>query len=221
MTDVMNFEVLKQSIVDDVLVPAEAGRYETVGAKRQRESADAINAKRRVMVIYKQGEMPKGGSTSYGSVQHDTEFEIVMTVAVAAKADLSVLNNPDSSEADRSQALRDMRLPSIEADSDMDSFIAMIWRILMDARNDQMGIDPPASRPNLKAVADRWVSNISKGDPVPQGEYVVLTASMRLTCSIEETIPGEELVNPGNKTFESDITLEGDEAEQGVEQITP
>jgi hypothetical protein len=217
----MNFQVLEQSILDDVLAPAEAGRYQTVGAQRQSESAQVVNETRKVMVFYTEGDFPKSAASIYGDVQHNTTFEIVLVVAVNAEADLSVLNDENASAADKANALRQMREPSLDANREMNDFIALIYQILMDGRNEQLGINPPGDRPNLKAVSGRWVDQIRKNDPLPDGEYVTLTATMRLTCTIEESLPGEDLVDAGNKTFESDITHDGDTAQAGVEETTP
>jgi hypothetical protein len=218
---IMNFQALEQSIIDNVLVPAQAGRYETLGAKRQTESDDAIHALRKVMVYYQEGEFPKGAGTLHGDVVHNCTFNIVLITAAAAGVDLSALNSETVSDSDRAAALRAMRDPSITANRDLNDLIAIVWQVLMDNRNDQMGIDPPADRPNLLAVADRWVDNVQKNDPLADGEYVTITATMRLTCRIEEFTDGEDLVNAGNKTFESDIALDGDTAQQGVTQVTP
>lgn len=217
----MNFQVLEQSILDNVLVPVEAGRWETIGAQRQTESAKAVNELHKVMVMYSEGDFPKNAGQAYGDVSHDTTFEVVLVVAAAAKADLSVLNNESVSDDDRANALRQMKEPSLDANREMNELIGIIYQVLMDNRNDQLGINPPADQPNLKAVANRWVDQIRKGDPLPDGEFVTLTATMRLTCRIEESIPGEDLVNAGDKTFESDITLDGDTAQAGVEETTP
>lgn len=222
MSAEMNFQVLEQSILDNVLEPAAAGRYATVGAQRQTESAKAMNELRKVMVFYTEGNFPKNAGASYGDVVHDCTFEIVMVVAAAAKVDLSVLNNESASDDDRAAALRAMREPSLDANRAMNELIAIVWQVLMDARNDQLGINPPGDRPRLKTVASRWVSQVQKNDPLPEGEYVTLTATMNLTCRIEENIPGEDLVDAGDKTFESDIEINEDSvAQTGVKQTTP
>lgn len=218
---IMNFQVLEQSVIDNVLVPAEAGRYQTLGAKRQTESDRAVHELRKVMVFYSEGEFPKGAGTTHGDVAHDCTFDIVLITAAAAGVDLAALNNENSSDSDRAAALRAMRDPSITANRDLNELIAIVWQVLMDNRNDQLGIAPPDDRPNLNAVSSRWVDSVQKNDPLADGEYVTITATMRLTCRIEENVDGEDLVDAGDKTFESDIAIDGDTAQAGVKQVTP
>lgn len=212
----MQFEIVEESVIDNVLLPAESGRFETIGGQRQKESASAISNKRKVMFAYKGGDFPESSSAQYGPVRHDMTFEVILAEVTPAKADLSVLNDENASAADKSTALRQMAEPSIEANRSMNEFIRIIWQILMDARHEQMGMVPPDDRPNLKMVSNRWISNISKGDPAPEGENVFLTASMDLTLTVEEDITGDDLPDTPEVVFDGDIELDGDTAEQGV-----
>jgi hypothetical protein len=218
----MKFEVLKQSIIDDVLVPAEAGRFVTIGYQRQRESAEAINLNRQVTVYFSEGDIPKGPGQAYGDVMHDVAFLIELAVASPAHVDLSVLNDENATESEKATALRNISEAGAVADAEMDELIRIVFQTLMDARNNQLGITPPADRPNFKYVSSRWVDQIRKDNPSPDGEFLMLTASMRLSCRIEENITGVDLVDAGNKTFSSDLDLSGDDTEKtGVEVLTP
>ena len=214
----MNFRTLKQSIIDNVLVPSEQGQYVTAGYQKQRKSADEINVNRQVTVYYSEGDFPKGPGQAYGDVAHDVVFNVELAVATPAHVDLSVLNDASASEASKATALRQMLEAGPVADEQMDELIDIVFQVLMDARNEQLGINPPADRPNLKIVASRWIEQIRKDTPVPEGEYLILTASMRLTCRIEENITGEDLPDvTDNAVYDSDIVLDGnEESEQGV-----
>lgn len=220
--DKMQFEIAEQSILDNVLGPAEAGRFVTIGGQRQRESAEAINDNRKVMVFYNEGSFPKSGGQAYGDVKHDMTFDVVLVEATPAKADLSILNDENAAEEDKATALRKMSEPSVEANRNMNAFIRIIYQILMDNRNEQMGMVPPEDRSNLKLVSSRWVDQISKGDPVPEGEFVVLTASMRLTFTVSETVTGDDLPDTpaGGAIFDSDIDLDGDDTEKTGVKVT-
>lgn len=214
----MNFRTLKQSIIDDVLVPAEQGRYVTAGYQKQRKSADEINANRQVTVYYSEGDIPKGSGQAYGDVMHKIAFRVELAVATPAKVDLSVLHDENATEASKATALRQMLEAGPVADEAMDELIDIIFQVLMDKRNDQLGINPPDDRPNLKMVSDRWIDQIRKDTPVPEGEYLILTASMRLSCTVEENVPGEDLpAVTDDAAYDTDIVLDGnEEAEQGV-----
>lgn len=214
----MNFEILEDSIIDNVLIPAEAGRYETVGGHGQRDSAARINENRKVMVFYNDGLFSESSGAAYDEVQHDVSFDIVLTEATAADADLSVLQDDTASEADKAAALRAMKLPSVKANRSMNRFIAIVYQILMDKRNDQLGIKPPDDRPRLKQVSKRWIESISKGDPVPEGEFVILTSAIRLTCRVPEQIIGDDLPAVQETDINVDMATDGDDTtETGVE----
>ena len=217
--DRMQFEIVEQSILDNVFEPNEAGRFATIGGQRQRESAEAVDNLRKVMVFYDEGAFPESGGAQYGPVRHDMTFNILLIEATPARADLSVLNDDGASATDKATALRQMAEPSVEANRSMNEFIRIIWQILMDARNEQMGMVPPDDRPNLKMVSNRWISNINKGDPAPEGEFVVLTASMNLMLTVSEDITGDDLpaTPEDGVVYDGDIELDGDDvAAQGV-----
>lgn len=214
----MFFRTLKQSIIDNVLVPAEQGRWVTHGNQGQRKDAEVINDNRQVTVYYSEGDIPKDASASYGDVAHDPVYLIELAVATAAEVDLATLNDDTASQNDKATALRNLSEAGKVADSQIDELIDDVWQTLMDNRNEQMGIKPPEDRPNLKVVSSRWVSQIRKDNPSDDGEFLVLTASMRLTCRIEETVSGEDLpAVTDNAVYDSDIVLDGnEEAKQGV-----
>lgn len=218
--DRMQFEILKQSIINNILVPGEAGRYVTVGYQRQRESAEVINGNRQVTLYFSESAMPKAAGQAYGDVMHDVAFKVELAIASPAEVDLSVLNDENATANEKATALRQISEAGVIADQEMDELIRIVYQILMDARNEQMGLTPPENRPNLKLVSGRWIDQISKDTPIPDGEYLMLTASMRLTCRIEEAITGDDLVDFGNKIFNVDLDLSGDDVEKTGVQIT-
>lgn len=219
----MQFQKLKESIIANVLVPAESGRYVTVGHQRQRDSAEVINGNSQVTLYFSEGDMPRAPAQAYGDVMHDVAFMVELTVATTAEIDISVLEDENSSANERAKAIRAISEASVLADERMDELINVVFQVLMDARNEQMGLNPPAERPNLKMVANRWIDQIRKDNPAQDGEYFILTASMRLNCRVGEFITGADLPAPpeDGAVFDSDTSLGGDDvAKQGVTQTT-
>jgi hypothetical protein len=215
----MRFIELKNAIVNDILAPAEAGRFITIGYQRQRDAAETINLKRQVTVYFSESEIPQSASTAYGKVMHDVVFKVEMAVALPAQVDLSVLNSETATEGEKATALRRLKEAGYLADRELDELIAIVYQILMDARNHQLGLSPSEDASKKKLVSNRWVGQIRKDAPDPDGQYLTLTASMRLTCRIEETIPGEDLPDtpPAGAVFESDIEINNDpDTKQGV-----
>ena len=80
----MNFRKIKGSIIQNVLGPAEAGRFQTIGYQRQTGSVQqAGSGVTNVQVFYSSGDFPK--STRWtGPVSHDITYRVELTVARAA-----------------------------------------------------------------------------------------------------------------------------------------
>ena len=210
----MNFEVLKQSIIDNVLAPAEAGRWLTIGHQRQSDSAEVINTLRQVVVYFSESQFPRSAGGSIHEVMHDIAFKVELSVASPAQVDLSVLNDEAASASEKATAMRAISEAGIVADSEMDELLRLVFQTLMDARNYELGMAPGD-------VSNRWVDQMQKDTPGADGEYMMLTASMRLSCRVAEQITGEDLVNQGNKTFDSDFEFDGDDIQKSGVKVTP
>ena len=202
----MQFRVLKASIIDDVLVPAEGGQYVTVGAQRQSKSADEVkDSSRTVQLYYSAGDFPKRGAGLTGPTQHDITFRVDLSVSKAAEGDLSAINAVGATPAIIQAALAAFQEASALADDSIDELIDIIYQILMSASNVDLGLTEGE-------VANRWVSNIEKDNPLPRGDLVVLTASMRLTCRVSEEITGDE--GTAANIFDSTVDIDGDDTEK-------
>jgi hypothetical protein len=213
----MQFEKLEQSIIDNVLVPAEMDRYVTIGAQRQRRSAQVINNDRQVTVYYSEGEMPKSAGASYGGVMHHITFIIEFAVVAAAKVDLATLKSETATASEKATALRQLSEASVIANRSMNELIRIVFQVVMDNRNADLGM-------GKGQVSSRFVSQIRKDNPVPDGEFMALTGSARLTCSVAEEITGADLPDAADPAvFDNTIDLDGDDTEKtGVEiQNTP
>lgn len=210
----MQFEELKQSIIDNVLMPAEQGQYVTIGNQRQRESADKINEMRQVTVYFSEGDFPKDAGASYGEVMHDVTFVVELTVVSAAEVDLNTLKDSAKTADQKAAALRAMSDASVIADASMDELIRIVRDVLMDLRNANMKLETPGS------FSNRWVSDIRKDTPVPDGEYVTLTASMRLTGRVPEQVPGEDLPAAAAQIMDTTIDQVGDDIEKAGVEVT-
>lgn len=194
----MAFRTLKDSITT-LLGNAEAGRYTTVGFQRQSSAGDEINTNRRVTVYYQSGEFPKSSGRNTGTVQHDISFTIELSVAAAASVDLSVLENPDSTQSQNATALSALQEAAKLADDEWDELLDIIYQVLMDARNVYLGL-------SQGDVANRWIRDARKDNPVPRGEFVLLTGRMSLDARVAEEIVGDT----GVAGVAYDVTLEQD-----------
>ena len=181
----MNFRIIKNSIINNVLQPSEAGRFRTVGAQKQSKSASEIlDNLRQVTLYYASGDFPKISGRKSGPVPHDITFRVEMSVSKACEGDLSVLENPSSTEVQRAAALNEFKLAADLADESMDELFEIVFQILMSGVNLDMGLEKGI-------LTDRWISNFNKDNPLPQGEFIVLTGSCALTMRTGEELAGE------------------------------
>jgi len=205
--NIMQFQNVRDSIINNVLGPAEKGRYRTVGAQRQAKAAEEIlGYKREIITYYHSGDIPKGAGSNAGQAQHDCSFRIELAVAMENEANLAVINDPSSTIEQVGAAIQASADASFLADRSMDELIAIAYQILMDPKNYDLGLKPGS-------VANRWVSAIQKDDVITEGEYVVLTASILLTCRVAEDVVGDAGVS-GDFTIDTVIDQPDDDVEK-------
>lgn len=180
----MNFITIKNSIIN-ILGTAEAGRYQTIGFQRQTKAAEEFkDTNRMVTVYYNRGDFPKSSGRNTGPVQHHITYRIELSVSKAAKADLTVINNPGSTPAQIAAAITAAQEAAQLADVSMDELWSIIYQVLMDGNNIDMGLA-------VGVVANRWVDFFQKDEPRPRGSLVVLTGNANLTLRTAEQITGD------------------------------
>jgi len=180
----MNFITIKNSITN-ILGLAESGRYRTVGFQRQTRAAEEVKGNnRQVTVFFSRGDFPKSSGRNTGPVQHDITYRIELIVSSAAKMDLSIINNPSSTPEQKAVALAAAHEAAALADELMDELWSIIYQILMDGRNVDMGL-------SVGTVANRWIDSFQKDEPRTRGKFVVLTGIGILTLRTGEQVSGD------------------------------
>lgn len=213
----MKFRQIKESLINNVLGPAEAGRFQAVGYQRQGKAAEEVTGDNRmVQVFYGASDFPKSAGRRRGPVSHDMTFRVELTLAQTASTDLSVLNDPTATDQDRSNALRQSLEAGARADESFDELVDLVYQILMDARNIDVGL-------SKGSVANTWVSRVEKNDPLDRGEFLLLTGSMNFTCRASEDITGDplEAEDAGGKVIDTTVDVDGDNVEKTGVQVTP
>lgn len=202
----MNFRKVKTSI-ENVLIKAENNRYVTVGFQRQSKSAiETLDKSRLVQVYYSSGEFDKAAGRLNGPVQHDVTFNIDLTVSKAAEGDMSAIINPGTTQQDIVTALANFSEASQLTDESIDELINIVYQVLMDAENVDLGMD-------VGIVSNRWIPRVQKNNPLPQGEYVTITASLQLTCRMVEIVEGDTGI-PGGKVHDIVVDIKDDDVEK-------
>lgn len=199
----MNFRTINKAIIA-LLGSSAAGRFTVTGYDGQAKGASEVKgSKRNVQSYFQHGQFPKGKGRAYGSTGHDMVFMIGLTVSAAAQANLAVINQvPPAQPAAMAAALAGMRESAFVADDLMDDLFEIVYQILMDARNIDLGLSEGT-------VTDRWVTELKKDDPLPQGTLLVLTGVATFTCSTTEDIIGDTPVAM-TEGANINITMPGD-----------
>lgn len=207
----MLFRTTKANL-ETILNNASGGLYTVVGYQQQGVGAtEILGTKRRVQVFSSGQRFSEGESGPNGPFQGDTDFAVRLMVSAAATGDLTVINNPSSTGPQLSAAIAAFQDASKVADDSMDELIDLIFQVLMDASNQDIGFTEPPYK-----VKNRWIAGWTKDDPLNHGEYVALTADFQFQCKIEEEVSG--LTPTPAEAGPIDVTdvIEGDTAKQGT-----
>jgi hypothetical protein len=206
----MRYQIVRDALRRMLVLQAQ-GVYSVVGYQRSGKDAGAVANRRLVEVYYRAGKFPKGAGL-YGPSKHDATFNVDLTVSVATKMDVSVIESGDASAEQIAAALAEMKESGAEADKELDSLAAAVYQILMDARNDHLGL------PSSIKIGSRWITDYEKDEPIKSGAYTVLTGRLTYTCSIDEELRGYTPITIDEPNITVDLQLEGDAtAEAGVE----
>ncbi len=216
----MNFRAIKAGIIS-ILGAAAGGSYQVIGYQPQALSDENVkDTNRTVQAYYASGSFPKSAGSISGPMEHEMTFRIECTASAAAVGDLAALDNPASTPAEIQAAIAGFSKAADRVDNLIDELIDEVYQALMDASEYDLG--------QPFTVADKWIDGIRKGQPSPRGSLVVLTATLNLTCSIEETVDGDSALNVIGgvlqpTTIDVDVRVNDDanEGRAGVEQTNP
>ena len=209
----MNFRKIKLSITDNVLGPAEGGRYRTIGYQKQNTDVeDVLGKNRTVQVFFSSSDFPKNASGLQGPFKNEISYRIELAVAEDSAVNLSALKDENATDADREKEWKSFVEAGDAADDSFDELVEIVFQVLMDGRNIDLGLP-------VGDAADRWVGQIRKDEPEPTGEFVMLTGAMMLTCSTSEEANGDPGVT-GAAIIDMTVDLEGDDVEKGGVKVT-
>jgi len=180
----MSFIDAKASLVQ-MLGDKAAGRYRTIGYQPTTQAAETFsNLNRYVSVRFHKGEFPKSINSSTEDFIQNDGFEIKLTVSKSSTADISVIDDPNSSNAQREAAILAALNSDALVDESMDEFYNLIRQIIMTPANRFFqGVE--------NAINDRWLESFTKHDLQSSGEYSVLHASIVLSCQTIEEVTSE------------------------------
>jgi hypothetical protein len=211
----MMFRTAKAALVTILGNYATTGGYRVTGYQGQSTEADTVaGTSRKVSVSYRAGSFPRSGSSPRGPVRHEMEFAIDLLCSSRASGDLSALNDPDSTNEQKASAIAAFIPASQAVDAHMDSFIDVVYQVLMD--NEAIRLDD-GTLGDLK-VSNRWISRVQKDEPLPSGALAVLSATIIYNVVASEEITGALAIAPdppeGDPAYVGsviiDLLVEGD-----------
>ena len=125
----MKFRDVKTALVNILGVDA-AGLFKTIGFQRQERSASEFTGNDRLVEVYfKNSNFNRGKGRLTGPVNNDVELAVELTVSAPSKADLTVINNPNSTPAQLQIAIAAFKEASNIADDSIDELFDIVYQI--------------------------------------------------------------------------------------------
>jgi hypothetical protein len=202
----MNFRTVKTKI-EQILTAVAGDSFQVVGYQKQAIAASEIlDNLRTVQVFYSNSDFPKSADIMGSDIKNDAVFRIELSVSKSAKADLSVLDDPNATNSQRAAALANYQNASNAADESFDELVDLVYQILMDPVNYELGL-------SVGTVTNRWINQVQKDQVIPSGEYVVLTGMLSYEIRINESTNSPIL--PADATiFDTTVDIDGDDIEK-------
>lgn len=179
------------------------GEYYVVGYQKQRKNAESVRGKRMVQVYYSGGSFPKNLSPMNYATAHNAIATVRMMVSESARADLAVLNDPNSSEADRMNALASSMDAEQRANERLDELFSMMFNLIMGGDGEHFGND---QKPYT--ISDRWCEDFRKDSVLKDGSLIVVNGYFDISFRVEE-IPTGHVPVDGN-ILDGKIDIQGD-----------
>lgn len=179
----MEFQVVKDKLVE-VLGAGSNGLFKVIGYQKQGYAGESLKGiNNTVQVFYDSGNFPLTSAPYSLEIKHNLNFRLELMVAAPSTGDIDVLNDPDSTDQERADAIAGIQNAAGVADAKLDNLFAQVWRILMKAQNIDLTL-PKYS------ISNRWIPSFRKDKPSERGELVILTGLVEYVCSVKENVEG-------------------------------
>ena len=178
----MVFEDLRDGLIA-TLEANETGRFITVSYKRQGIDAEQIKgALRTIQVFFDAGDYPEKNYVP-GNFGHDPVYGIVYEASAASTMDLTVIEDPESTDEQVAAAIIAGKVAELIVDRAIDEMKRFATQILLDPPNRDFTL-PKNTANNAR------LSGFKKGSPGKLGKLVTLRATETFTAIIEERTTG-------------------------------
>lgn len=176
----MSFTTVRDNIIS-FLGTQSQGEFTVIGYKPQEKDAVDIVSNKQITVVARNGDFPKDTNSVNRKLTHICTFELILTVASNIAVDLATIENGASTELQIATAIANRSRADDLANKLWDAFFITITKIIMSPQNRFLG--------NTKyTISDRWLNGFEKGEPMNEGESVVIAGRCFLTLSCEEDL---------------------------------
>jgi len=214
----MIFEHVRDALVD-LFGSKQGTAWNTIGFIERDQSAAENNSKRTVQVYYNSGDFPKGSSSPSGPVQHNMTFNLILTVSEKSTGDLVALSAAETAE-EYAAALATFSRSEFLADRSMDEFIRLIFSVLMDPQNRNLGLPATVGLRKIPNIGNRWVPTVRKEQPNTKGEFCTMRAMITLTGLVPEDLLGFDVAaypEWSEIPYSGSVPIKGNPAQSGNE----
>jgi hypothetical protein len=172
----MEVDNLKAAL-DALLVANEGTSYVVLRTRDRSNDAAVLKKRPQVSTYIDSGEFPLDGSSVCGPYSHKITIKIDILATAAGKVDLSVLKSDTATPDEIASALAAATTTTAEADAKFDALLALLWNLIMQPENRQLGLDYD---PN------RWITGYQKSAPSRQGALALIAGSITMTADVLE-----------------------------------
>lgn len=191
VSDPMVFEELRDSMTALLRTFESANDFVVVDKQLMSRSPKEFKGPlRTVQVFFQEGDSQPELATRT-EFEHDVTFGFFLSVAESATADLSGLDDPNKTPAEKKALLAASTPGSFNADRSIDELWRIVVQIIMDAVNEDLGLAK-------YTVSNRRLSQFRKNQPNDHGNLISLTGSGSMRARVTETITGATPVAPAD-----------------------
>jgi hypothetical protein len=216
----MNFIEVKTALKALLAADGVTNGYRVIGHQRQiTNMEEVLNNDKLVQVFYGEGDFDKGKGSRTGPTNHEMTFKVELYLAKGAEGDKSGLASA-TTDAERAAIIAAYKEAQEVVDAEFDLFANHVYNVLMDTRNDNIGMPiPPAVGSNLR-VSNTWVSAIRKDTVMGDGEYSGLTGTLTFKCDVCEELAGDTGL-PFDEGVDGAYSINTDPNLETIDEATP
>lgn len=162
------------------------GNYRVIGFGKQAKNTAGFEGIKQVQVFHAGGSFDRSTGKVTGEQTYVCSAVCRLTVAEPATCDLSVIDDPDSTNEERIQALIENSEAEERADLAIDDLFGMLFDLIMGGDGRDFG-----TVTNTIQISDRFGEDFKKELPQKVGSLVTINGYFTITFRVLEIPQGE------------------------------